>query len=135
MSKSSKRWYFKGTKVVEENTFELTLFLKGEKDTKVRFHSDLLCAAIGVDKAILKKSAAPDLITLFFKKPDLINIGTLTIKNQRLLMDVIEAMNIAHDKDSSAFPVLSFESIDRYIGKADGFLKMKLMNSPQRRLA
>lgn len=135
VSKSSKRWYFKGAKVVEENTFEVTLFLKGEEDTKVRLHSDVLCAALGVDKAILRKSAASDLITLFFKKPNLINTGALTIKNQRLLMEVIEAMIVAHDKDGSAFPVLSFESIDRYIGKADGFLKMKLMNSPQRRLA
>jgi hypothetical protein len=135
VSKSNKRWYFKDTKIVEENTFQVTLFLKNEDDTTVRIHSDLLCAALGVDQAILNKSAAPDLVTLFFKQPELINTGTLTVKNHRLLMDVIEAMIVEHDRDCAAFPVLSFETIDRYIGKADGFLKMKLMNSPQRRLA
>ncbi len=135
MRKSNKRWYCKGTKGVGDNTFQVTLFIKGQEDVMVSIHRELLCAALGVDEAILKKSSAGDLVTLFFKQPDLINTGTLTIKNHRFLMDVIEAMIQAHDNDCSAFPVLSFETIDPYIGKADGFLKMKLMNSPQRRLA
>lgn len=120
MVKNGKRWYCKGTKAVQDTTFEVTLFQKGQEDTKIRIHSDVLCAALGVDEAILKKSAAPDLVTLFFKKPELINTGVLTIKNQRLIMEAIEAMILPTGDASEASRTLSLQNIDAYLGKAEG---------------
>jgi hypothetical protein len=130
-----KRWFCKRSKPVDERTIEVTLFFKRGEDIKVRIDIELLATTLGVDEALLKKTSSSELVTLFFKKPDLVNTGVLTIKNQRLLLEAIEGVFKYHVGSESAWPTLSFENVDYYLGKVEGFARTTIAQNAQKKSA
>ncbi|MDP3936370.1 MAG: hypothetical protein Q8Q56_05255 [Alphaproteobacteria bacterium] len=130
-----KRWFCKRSNSVDENTIEVTLFFKGGKDVNVRIDVKLLAAALGVEERLLKKVSGAELVTIFFKKPDLINTGKLTIKNQRLLLEAIEGMFKNHGGSEGVGSVLSFQNIDYYLGKTEGSAQRAIANKVEKKFA
>ncbi len=130
-----KRWFCKRSKPIDENTIEVVLFFKGGEDIKIQINTELLAATMGVDESILKKTSGVELVTVFFKKPDLINTGKLTIKNQRLLLEAIEGMFKYHVGSESAWPTLSFQNVDYYLGKTEGSAQRLIANNVEKKFA
>jgi hypothetical protein len=130
-----KRWFCKRSKPVDERTIEITLFFKGGDDINVRIDIGVLAAALGMDEALLKKASGPELVTMFFKKPDLVNTGVLTIKNQRLVLEAIEGVFKHHVGSEGAWPTLSFENVDYYLGKVEGFARTTIAQNAQKKSA
>lgn len=131
----NKRWYCKRSKPIDETTIEVILFFKGGDDVKVRINTELLAATMGLDEKLLKKPSGLELVTVFFKKPDLINTGILTIKNQRLLLEAIEGMFKNHDGSEGAWPTLSFQNIDYYLGKTEGSALRAIGSNTEKKFA
>ena len=130
-----KRWFCKRSKPIDETTIEVVLFFKGGEDVRVRINIELLAAALGVDEGLLKKAPGVELVTVFFKRPGLINTGNLTIKNQRMLLEAIEGVFKYHVGSEDAWPILSFQNIDYYLGKTKGSAQRLIANNVEKKFA
>lgn len=130
-----KRWFCKRSTSVDERTIGVVLFFKGGRDLEIRIDTELLAKAIGLDEQVLKKSSGAEFVTLFFKKPDLVNTGQLTIKNQRLMLEAIEGLFKYHVGSEGAWPILSFQNIDYYLGRSEGSAQRAIVGNGQKKFA
>ena len=130
-----KRWFCKRSTSVDEGTIEVVFFFKGGKDLEIRIDTELLAKAIGLDKKVLKKASGSEFVTLFFKNPDLVNTGILTIKNQRLVLEAIEGIFKYHVGSEGPWPTLSLENIDHYLGKTEGSAQRAMIGNGQKKFA
>ena len=134
-NKNEKKRFFKKTKKVDDQTFEVGFFYKGEEDSFVKIRRDLLVEAIEISDGILKKAEAADFITLYLKKPELIKVQNAFLKKHRLLIEAMDSLLVKHDDVVSDQPVLSFENIDYYLGKVNGYARVALKNNSRKKFA
>lgn len=132
---SEKKRFFKRTKKVDDQTFEIGFFYKGGEDQYVKIRRDLFVEAIEVDEKILKKSEAADFITLYLKKPELIKLQNAFLKKHRLLIEAMDSLLVKHEDVTLDKPVLSFENIDYYLGKANGYARIAFRNTSRKKFA
>jgi hypothetical protein len=132
MSTDKKR-FFKKTKKVDDQTFEVGFFHKGSEDKFVKIHRDILVEVIEVSESILKKSEASDFITLYLKKPEVIEVQNAFLKKHRLIVEAIDSVVAKHENEIEVQPILSFENIDYYLGKVEGYARAALKNNSRQK--
>lgn len=132
---SEKKRFFKRTKKVDDETFEVGFFYKGSEDQYVKIRRDILAEAIEISEGILKKSEAADFITLYLKKPELIKLQNAFLKKHRLLIEAMDSLLVKHENVASDKPVLSFENVDHYLGKVNGYARVAFKNNSRKKIA
>lgn len=132
---SEKKRFFKKTKKIDDQTFEIGFFYKGDEDSFVKIHKDILVEALEMGESILKKSEAADFITLYLKKPELIKLQNAFLKKHRLLIEAMDSLLLKHRNIASDKPVLSFENIDHYLGKVNGYARVAFKNNSRKKTA
>jgi hypothetical protein len=130
---SEKKRFFKKTKKVDEQTFEVGFFYKGEEDSFVKIRKDILAEAIEVSEGILKKAEAADFITLYLKKPELIKVQNAFLKKHRLLIEAMDSLLVKHEDVALDKPILSFENMDYYLGMVNGYARNAFKNNSRKK--
>lgn len=128
-----KRRYFKKTKKLDDQTFKVGFFYKGGEDQYITIHKDIFVEAIEVDERILKKSEAADIITMYLKKPALINYKDAFLKKHRLVIEAMDSLLSQHKNPVNDQPILSFDNMDRYLGRKSGYSRSALKNTSRTR--
>lgn len=132
---TGKKRFFKKTKKVDNQTFEIGFFYKGSEDHYVKIHKEVLVEALEVNESILKKSEAADIVTLYLKKPELIKVHNAFLKKHRLVIEAMDSLLSKHEKAELDKPILSFDNMDHYLSKSNGYARDALKNTSRRKLA
>lgn len=132
---SEKKRFFKRTIKVDDQTFEVGFFYKGSEDQYVKIRRDVLAEATEVSEGVLKKAEAADFITLYLKKPELIKLQNAFLKKHRLLIEAMDSLLLKHENVPLDKPILSFENIDYYLGRVNGYARIAFKNNSRKKFA